>query len=145
MRRMLGLSTLLAGLAACSDSHYYGEEFSLYYRHPSDRTKTGRVEHREIVHWVSSPKDKKRIGLLERHETLVEGSRTYRDCWYIFDRTGVTRLGFITQEGVFHRFDSQGRLGERLGEYTIQVTGLKVFFGIPLKENLAVEEVDPYK
>lgn len=145
MIRILSLSGLLAVLAACSEANSYGEEFSLYYRRPASETRSERVERREIVHWPANPKDKKRIGFLHKYTTLVEGSRTPRDCWYIFDRYGETRIGFITAEGVFHRFDNQGRLGERVGEYTVVSTGLKVFFGIPLKENVDVEEIDPYK
>jgi hypothetical protein len=145
MKRVLAASLFLIPAAACSDSNYYGEEFSLYYQRPASETRTERVERREIVHWPSNPADKKRIGRLYRYETLVEGSRTPRDCWYIFDPYGKTRLGFISQEGVFYRFNSEGRLGERVGEYPIQTTGLKIFFGIPLKENVAIEEIDPYK
>jgi len=68
-----------------------------------------------------------------------------RDSWYIFDRLGTTRVGFITNEGEFYRFDAAGRLGEKVGEYKVLPTGLKIFFGIPLDEHLDVEEIDPYK
>jgi len=68
-------------------------------------------------------------------------------------------VGFITAEGRFYRFEDQG--GRSLvGEYPIEddpkqgmfLTGLKVFFGIPLREEdvlqkhyLALEEIDPYR
>lgn len=133
-------------LAACSDhAHYYGEEFSNYYRGPSEGTRSERIERREIVHWKDDPRAKKRIGFLYKYETLVAGSRTPRESWRIYDRLGNTATGLITGEGVFYRFDEQGRLGERVGEYPVVATGLKMFFGIPLKENVDVEEIDPYK
>jgi hypothetical protein len=145
MRRIPAFLVPLAALAACSDRDYHGEEFSLYYRKPAAETRSERVERKEVVHWPSSPKDKKRIGFLHRYQTQVEGSREIRDSWYIFDRYGERRIGFITNEGVFYRFDWNGRIGERVGEYTVVATGLKVFFGIPLKENVDLEDIDPYK
>jgi hypothetical protein len=133
-------------LAACSDhAGYYGEEFSNYYRGPADSSSSERVERREIIHWKGNPRDKRRIGFLYKYETLVKGSRTYRDSWYIYDRLGKTAVGFITAEGKFHRFTEDGRIGELVGEYPIVSTGLKVFFGFPLTDNIDVEEVDPYK
>lgn len=141
-------ATLLAlplAFAACRDTaSYYGEEFSNYYRGPAEGSSSERVERREIVHWKSNPRDKKRIGFLYKYETLVKGSRTYRDSWYIYDRLGKTAVGFITAEGKFHRFTEDGRIGEFVGEYPIP-TGLKVFYGLPLADNLDLEEVDPYK
>ena len=137
---------LAAMLASCSDhAGYHGEEFANYYRGPAEGSSSERVERREIIHWRGNPRDKKRIGFLYRYETLVKGSRTYRDSWYIYDRLGRKAEGFITAEGVFHRFTEDGRLGERVGEYKIVSTGLKVFFGFPLSDNVDLEEVDPYK
>jgi hypothetical protein len=139
-------AVLLLGLAACKDtSSYYGEEFSNYYRGPAEESSSERVERREIVHWKANPREKKRIGFLYKYETLVKGSRTYRDSWYITDRLGKTRIGFITAEGKFHRFTEDGRIGEFVGEYKIATTGLKVFYGFPLTDNIDLEEVDPYK
>ncbi len=143
--KRLALLLVLPAIASCSDRHYYAEEFSLYYDRPATETTSERVERREIVHWAKNPKDKKRIGFLHQYETKVVGSRQMRDSWYIFDRLGNTRVGFITNEGEFYRFDAHGRLGERVGEYKVLPTGLKIFFGIPLDQHLDVEEIDPYK
>ncbi|MBV8881923.1 MAG: hypothetical protein JO332_18335 [Planctomycetaceae bacterium] len=143
--KRLALILALPLFAACSDRDYYGEEFSLYYDRPATESSTTRVDKREIVYWAKNPKDKKRIGFLHQMETKVAGSRQYRDSWYILDAVEKTRLGFITNEGVFYRFDSRGQLGERVGEYKVTPTGLKIFFGIPLEHNLEVEEIDPYK
>ena len=143
--KRLALLLALPMVASCTDQHYYAEEFSLYYDKPAGETTSDRIERREIVHWAKNPKDKKRIGFLHQYETKVVGSRKYRDSWYIFDSLGKTRIGFITDEGIFYRFDASGRLGERVGEFKVTPTGLKVFFGIPLSENIDLEEIDPYK
>jgi hypothetical protein len=143
--KRLALLLVLPAIASCTDQHYYAEEFSLYYDRPAKETTSERVERREIVYWAKNPKDKKRIGFLHQYETKVVGSRQMRDSWYIFDRLGTTRVGFITNEGEFYRFDAQGRHGEKVGEYKVLPTGLKIFFGIPLDEHLDVEEIDPYK
>ena len=145
MRRSAAVLAVLA-LAACRDTlSYTGEEWANYYRGPAEETSSERVERREIVHWKTNPKDKKRIGFLYKYETLVKGSRTYRDSWKIFDRLGKTAVGFITAEGKFHRFTEEGRIGQFVGEYQIATTGLKVFYGLPLTDNIDLEEVDPYK
>lgn len=143
--KRLALVLALPLVASCTDQYHYAEEFSLYYGRPATETTSERIERREIVHWAKNPKDKKRLGFLHQYETKVEGSRKFRDCWYIFDELGNTRIGFITDEGVFYRFDAYGRLGERLGEFKVTPTGLKVFFGIPQEEHLDLEEIDPYK
>jgi hypothetical protein len=129
----------------CTGSHYYGEEFSLYYDKPAEESRSERVDRKEIIHWAAHPKDRKRIGFLHTYDTKVEGSRTLRESHRIYDPLGVKAVGFVTAEGVFHRFDAQGRLGERVGEYPITTTGLKAFFRIPIAEHLSLEEIDPYK
>lgn len=143
--KRLALLLALPFFASCNDRDYYAEEFSLYYDKPATESTSERIERREIVYWAKNPKDKKRIGFLHQYETKIAGSRKFRDSWYIFDALGKTRIGFITDEGVFYRFDAYGRLGERLGEFKVTPTGLKVFFGIPLDQNVDLEEIDPYK
>ena len=146
MRALAAAAFAVLPLAACSDyANYYGEEWSHHYPPRAESTRSERIERREVVHWKDDPKQKKRIAFLYKYETLVAGSRTARESWRIYDRLGNTAVGLITGEGVFYRFDEQGRLGERVGEYPIVATGLKMFFGIPLRENVDVEEIDPYK
>jgi hypothetical protein len=146
MNLRFAATLLLLAPAACRDTaSYYGEEFSNYYRGPAEESSSERVERREIVHWKGNPREKKRVGFLYRYETLVKGSRTPRESWYIYDRLGKKAVGFITAEGVSYRFTEEGRLGERVGEYPIITTGMKVFFGYPLTDNIDMEEVDPYK
>ena len=145
IRLVLALAPL-APLAACSDSSgYYKEEFSQYYLSPAEETRSERVQRREIVTWKGAPHSKKRLGFLHKYETLVKGSREPRECWYITDKYGSTNVGFVTAEGVFYRFDEHGRLGERLGEYPITTTGLKIFYGLPMTDNIDLQEIDPYK
>jgi hypothetical protein len=141
---VLGAASLLS---ACSDSaNYYGEEWSGYYRRPAEETQgPAVVERREIVAWANDPRKKRRLGYLEKKQMQVQGSRDTRSCWYIRDPRGLQDIGFITHEGRFYRFDRDGRLGEYVGPYSYFPTGLKVFFGIPIGDNLDLEEIDPYK
>jgi len=133
-------------LSSCADTaHYYGEEFAMYYPAPAEETATERTDSKEILHWKSDPRYKKRIGYLYQYRTRVAGSRSDRLSWTIFDNIAMRAVGFVTAEGVFYRFDELGRLGQRVGEYPILPTGLKVFFGIPVEENVDLEEVDPYR
>ena len=144
MRRLALL--LLALPAACSNQYGYPEEWSYGYDKPATETKSSRIERREIVAWGANPKDKQRIGFLYKNETKVVGSREYRESYAIYDRLGVTQVGFITAEGVFYRFDKYGHFQQPpVYEGKIVVTGLKLFFGLPLTHNLDLEEIDPYK
>src|SRR5438128_259905 len=137
--KRLAILLALPALASCSDQYGYGEEWSYGYDKPAAETKSARIDRREIVAWGKNPKDKKRIGFLYQNETKVVGSRSYRESYAIFDRLGVTQIGFITAEGEFYRFDQYGHLGEKVYEGKIVVTGLKIFFGLPLTHNLDLE------
>ena len=146
IRSLSVLSTLLA-FASCSDRpSFYGEEWPDYYQKRHEETTRKKLDNREIVHWATNPKDKRRIGFYETWQVKVQGSRATRECHYIRDAGGLHDIGFVTNEGVFYRFEKSGRLEEKpVGEYTIVTIGLKVFFGIPAHENLDLEEIDPYK
>jgi hypothetical protein len=145
MKRLALLLTLPA-MAACTNQYGYPEEWSYGYDKPATETKSSRVDRREIVAWGANPKDKKRVGFLYQFETKVVGSRQYRDSYAIYDRLGVTQIGFITAEGVFYRFDKYGHFEQPpVYEGKIMATGLKIFFGLPLTHNLDLEEIDPYK
>ncbi len=145
MRTLAAALVALAG-ASCSDSaHYYGEEFAGYYRGPSEAARSERIDRKEIIHWGSNPKDKKRIGFLHKYESQPRGSRSTREGYQIMNALGNKALGMITDEGRFYRYDEHGRPSIYINEYKIIVVGLKVFFGIPQSENLDLEEIDPYK
>jgi hypothetical protein len=143
--KRLALLLAIPAAVSCTNQYGYKEEFSLYYDKPATETTSDRVERREIVGWGANPKDKRRLGFLHQYETKVVGSREYRQCWYIFDKLGTTRVGFITNEGDFYRFDSNGHLGPKVYEGKVVTTGLKIFYGLPLTYNLDLEEIDPYK
>ncbi len=144
MKRIL-IALALPLAAGCTNQFGYKEEWSPYYAGPATETTSERVERREIVAWSANPRDKKRLGFLHKYETKIVGSRQTRECWYIFDRLGVSRVGFITAEGVFHRFEADGRLSAPIYEGSVTSTGLKIFFGLPLTDHLDLEEIDPYK
>ena len=146
--KRLALVLAFPAIASCASNAQFGykEEFSQYYDQPAKETTTERTERREIVAWGKNPKEKVRLGFLHKYETKVAGSRQYRDSWYIFDKLGVTRVGFITAEGLFYRFTAHGTLEEHpLYEGKIVTTGLKIFYGLPITHNLDLEEIDPYK
>ncbi len=145
MMKRLAFLVAAAATASCSGkTSFYGDEFSQYYQHPREETTRERTDSKEIVHWAASPKDKRRIGFYETWEIRLKGSRDTRECHYIKDAAGIKDIGFVTNEGVFYRFDSAGQK-TRVGEYTIVSTGLKIFFGIPIRENVDLEPIDPYK
>jgi len=144
--KRLALLLALPAVTSCTNQYGYKEEVSLYYDKPATETTSERTERREIVAWGKNPKEKVRLGFLHKYETKVVGSRQYRESWYIFDKLGVSRVGFITAEGKFHRFTNTGKLEEEvLYEGKIVTTGLKIFFGLPLAHNVDLEEIDPYK
>lgn len=156
-RRAAVLVWLVA--ASCSeDPHWRSEEFSSYYRQPSRRKDSGNLERKKIVTWQGmNSKSRRFLGILERNEILLEGTRRTREHYVILDRH-FEQIGLVSAEGEFYRFDGQGRR-IFIGEYPIEndsdrnmfMTGLKVFFGIPVHEEesaqkhyMALEEIDPY-
>jgi len=144
IKRMSALAALLATASCGGTASFYGDEFSNYYQRPREETSRERVDSKEIVHWATNPKTKRRIGFYETWVVKLKGSRDSRECHYIKDSAGSRDIGFVTNEGVFYRFDDKGEK-TLVGEYTIVSTGLKVFFGIPIRENVDLEDIDPYK
>lgn len=142
---LLAALALALGVSCSESANYYGEEFANYYKRPAEESTTERTDRREIVHWASNPKDKKRIGFLYRYETQPRGSRETREAYQIWNMYGNKALGMVTDEGKFYRYDANGRPEIFVGEYKIHATGLKVFFGIPIRENVDLEDIDPFK
>lgn len=152
MRRILALLVL----AGCSDElGYRGEHYSSLYRQPNKTRESRNLERKKIVRSYSDPADpkrllKERVGVLERNEVTLAGTRNPREHYVILDRH-FREVGFISAEGRFYRFDETGRR-EYVGEYVIGddperrmfMTGIKVFFKLSLDENLSLEDVDPY-
>ena len=145
--RLAVLLFCLPLVASCIDTlFYYPEEWSGHYKKPHNETSMERTVRREITHWTNDPSKKKRVGFLYTYETKLRGSRGSRECYYIYDRNGLKAVGFITAEGTFYRFNSQGRFEEpAVGSYPIFDLGLKVFFGFPLDDHIGIEAIDPYR
>ena len=131
-------------MAGCGVHDFRSEEFSHYYVQPNESQEKRNLERKRILHWTQNPKHKSEIGMMERWEITLEGSRTPREHYVILDPSGVEQIGFIDEEGRVYRFNARG---ERIlvGEYPVVDTGLKMFFGLPLKDNLDLEDVDPYR
>src|SRR5204863_9849941 len=144
-KRLAVLAALLASVSCTSELGYHGEEFAMYYEHPREETSRKRIDSKEIVYWATNPKDKRRIGFYETWEVKIQGSRKTRECHYIKDAGGITIIGFVTNEGVFYKFDPGSSTPRKIDEYQILSTGLKVFFGIPIRENVDLEDIDPYR
>ncbi len=124
--------------------HEYGEEYQEFYGSPSAETQSENVERKKIMHWRKDPKLKVRVGFLEKYRVRLKGMRDWRELYYILNPGGTDRLGFINEDGKFFRYDRDGR-AVKVGEYAVIDTGVKVFFGFPLSDNLGFEDLDPYK
>lgn len=143
MRNAAAALVLLAA-AGCSNLNWHGEAFSRYYAPPSRATGQVLDERQSILHWTSNPRDKKRIGYLEKYTIQLEGSREPHDIYYIRDASGVKTLGYINENGVFFRYTADGQ-ADRVGEYPIYEVGIRVFFGYPKGDNLAFEDIATYE
>lgn len=148
MRRLLPVVVLALG--ACENYHHRSSDYSEYYKQPAESKSSKNLERKKILHWKADPRAKALIGVLERNEVTLEGSREPREHYFIYDEH-LKPVGLITVEGKFYRFDEHGRR-VLVNEYVIGddpqrkmfMTGLKVFFGLPLTDNLGLEDIDPY-
>lgn len=138
-----GLAALYA--AACSNHDWHGEAFSHYYASGNRRTEQELDERQAIVHWRANanPRERKRIGYLEKYTITLEGSREPHDLWYIRDAAGMKTLGYISESGAFFKYTKNGE-AERIGEYPIHDVGIRVFFELPKGDHLAFEDIQVY-
>src|SRR5262245_37863595 len=145
-RTALGIAIAAASLAAagCSNLYWHGEAFSRYYPPPNKTTSQELAERQAIIHWKGSPKDKQRVGYLEKYMITLAGSREPHELYYIRDGTGMNTLGYITENGIFFRYTANGQ-AERMGEYPIRDVGIRLFFGFPKGDNLAFEDIATYE
>jgi hypothetical protein len=134
---------LALGVAGCSNRDWHGESFKGYYAPPSRETGQELDERHEIIHWTKDPKEKKRIGYLEKYSIKLAGSRDPHDIYYIRDASGQRTLGYISENGILFRYTKDGQ-AERLGEYPIHDTGIRVFYGFTKADNLAFEEIQAF-
>jgi len=141
MKRFLILGLLLAG---CGTIDERNETWQEYYGAPAKESERKVVERKRIEYFSGDLKTVKRLGLLEKCQVRPGGARDWHDIYYIKNPTGTVTEGFVTEKGVFYRYDRLGK-PERVGEYRIFDDGLKIFFGLPIKSNLVVSDIDPYK
>jgi len=142
--RNAGFAVLLALAAGCSHRDTVGESWAQYYPMPTEETQSSGVERKEILSWIKDPRERRRIGYLEKHEIILQGTRTKREFYYILDRRGLERLGFATEQGEFFRYNTDGTK-RKIGAYPIFDIGLKIFFDIPYDHVIRLESLDPYR
>jgi hypothetical protein len=126
--------------AACGSYDWHGEAFKNYYAQPSRETGQELEERQAIMHWKADPKQKKRIGYLEKYAIRLEGSREPHDIFYIKDPSGRFTLGYISENGALFKYTKDGQ-AERLGEYPIYDVGIRVFYNLPKGDNIAFEDI----
>lgn len=143
MKRLLTAALVLAA-SGCGWSNFRGESWSKYYPQPQEETARRLADRRVILHWTNDPRAKEQVGYLERWEVTFAGARNPVDYWFILDRTGRDRVGFINTDGRVSRYRKDGTL-EPVGEYPVIDLGLKVFLGYPSGDNLGLEEIDIYR
>jgi hypothetical protein len=129
--------------AGCSNLYWHGEAFKNYYQGASKETGQTLEERQAIMHWKGNPKDKQRVGYLEKYTILLEGSRDPHTIYYIRDASGMRTLGYISENGAFFRYTRDGQ-AERVGEYPIYDVGIRVFYGFPKGDNLAFEDISTF-
>ncbi|MBI2931742.1 MAG: hypothetical protein HYY16_08825 [Planctomycetes bacterium] len=133
-----------AWAAGCGPLHERGEAWQQYYASPAGETTSEVVERKKIIHWAANVGERKCLGILEKGRIRLKGSREWHETYAILNPAGTARIGFVNETGAFFRYDREGER-VRVGEYPIFTTGLKVFFGLPLAENLALEDFDLYE
>lgn len=126
-------------LASCTHSTEFASRRS--FLAPTQQNQRQFVEQKVLWHWTVDPKKKEKIGFLDRYRIMPAGDREWRDVWTIYNRNHQA-IGFINAAGEFYRYDRGGG-SNRIGEYPIFDTGLKIFFGYPLKDYLGIEDFEP--
>jgi len=142
MKRALPAMILAGFLAGCGGRDWHGEAFSRHYPKPTTETSETLVERVEIMHWTDDPRRKEKIGLLETYTLRLAGSRRPHEIHYIKNAAGTKSLGYINENGVFFRY--VGDKAEKVGEYPIRQTGIRIFFGYTKEHNIGFEEINPY-
>jgi hypothetical protein len=137
------VAALAAALAGCSNRDWHGEAFSRMYPQPNQKTEQQLDERQAIMHWTTNPREKERVGYLEKYSITLAGSREPHDIYYIRDGMGMKTLGYISENGAFFRYTKDGQ-AERIGEYPIRDVGIRIFFGFPKSDNLAFEDIPTY-
>ncbi len=146
MRAFLLLLPAVAAASCSTGYHWRSGEFRDYYSTPGKKTESQNLDRKKIYYTVDRGK-LQFLGILEKNEIRVKGSRDARSHYNILDRH-FRKVGFISEEGEFSRYDGSGRL-QSVGEFPILMKGLKVFFGFPLfsrdhEYQIFLQPIDPY-
>ena len=139
MRRILLLLLPAAVMLSCRprwDPTYFWQKRST----TEEEMKVGQ---KKIMTWGENPRQKRLVGWFEEWQYKPKGVRKWRTYYRIYDARGVNYVGYATDFGQFYRLTSTGYKSP-VGEFKILHTGLKVFFGISLDDNLDLVEIDPY-
>ena len=109
MRPTILLFVLLP-LAACTR-----EGFSYYYQRPAEETTQERIDRKEIIHWKSDPRQKKRVGFLYKypvdlHVTIDVGPAAV-----------AVRVGGVERRRIKQRFDEQCDVVDAHGAVAVHV------------------------
>jgi hypothetical protein len=131
-------------LAGCGWHDFRSEEYQRYYAQPASVSEHSSLERKKIVYWAKDPKQKERIGFLERYEVTLAGSREPKEYWIILDSRGIEKLGYINDIGEFFRYQANGTM-TKIGEWQVIDLGVKIFFGLPIEHNIMFEIFDPYR
>lgn len=81
------------------------------------------------------------VGYLKGYRHIPQGERDPREFHRIFD-TRMNLIGYINEYGTFFRY--VGHDLKEFGRYPL-LDGLKLFFGYRIRNNLTLEEVNPYR
>ena len=146
MRVFLLLLPILSLFACGTGYHWRSEEFQEMYSTETRAKEKGNLD-RQKIYYSLDRGEVEFLGVLEKNQIRLEGQRNPRMHYIIFDRHHE-KVGFISAEGEFSRFDAEGRL-QPMGEFPILMKGLKVFFGFPLASReheyqIFLQPIDPY-
>ena len=143
MRPCFFFLSLFAFTSCQHTTSWRSEEFPDYQTHRSTEVLEEKLDQKKIVLWSVNPRDRKRIGWFEEWRVKPRGTREWRTVYRIYEVRGVDMIGFLSQDGAVFKFDRAGR-AERLGEFKVLTTGIKVILGLDLSAQVEFEEIDPY-
>ena len=146
MRSFLLLLPVVS-LAACGSGYYWRSGEYREFHSPEGNSRKARNLDRQKIYYSLDRGETEFLGVLEKNQIRLQGQRNSRMHYIIFDRHHE-KVGFISAEGEFSRFDAEGRL-QPMGEFPILMKGLKVFFGFPLASReheyqIFLQPIDPY-
>ncbi len=141
-------------LVSCgAGPHFRGEGYYHFYPMPAEENEHSLLERKQVYHWIPEQRLRKTIGFIHRELVRVKGARNARESFTIYNDIDTKPVGFVDINGIFWRFNEVGGLGERVGEYPLynyekdyyETLGLKIFYGLDIREQIIVDDIDPYR